>query len=56
MWLTLFTGPVLLLIAVPYRYGRKTRENRESFFEVLAQQIQQVLTSPSVRPLRAEGR
>ncbi len=49
---TLFTGPVLLLILFVIDTARKTRENRESFFEVLARQTQQVLTT--LRSIRSE--
>jgi general secretion pathway protein E len=50
--MTLFTGPVLLVALFIIDTARKTRENRESFFEVLAQQIHRVLVT--LRSARSE--
>jgi len=49
---TLLTGPVLLLTLFLIDTARKTRENREGFFEVLTRQTQQVLTT--LRSARSE--
>jgi len=49
---TLFTGPVLLLVLFLIDTARKTKENRESFFEVLMRQVQQVVTT--LRSARSE--
>ena len=47
---TLFTGPFLLLTLFLVDTARKTRETRESFFDVLKRQIQQaVMTVRSFR-------
>ncbi len=42
---TLFTGPFLLLTLFLVDTARKTRQTRESFFDVLKQQIQQTITT-----------
>ncbi len=49
---TLFTGPVLLLTLFLIDTAKKTKENREGFFEVLTRQSRQVLIS--LRSARSE--
>jgi general secretion pathway protein E len=50
--LTLFTGPLLIVTLFLIDTVRRTRENRENFFEVLAQQIHRVLIA--LRSARSE--
>ncbi|MBN1509916.1 MAG: type II/IV secretion system protein [Sedimentisphaerales bacterium] len=50
--LTLFTGPVLLVTLFLIDTAKKTREGKESFFEVLTRQLQHVVTA--LRSVRSQ--